>query len=480
VRRTLAILAGLACCLGALAPAAGAQERPRWNTRLLARILTPGYPAMAYVHPNQRIYVGTYVNPQGDSQRSRVFEYEGGALLRSWTVPGQDLSKEHGVQVATSDSRGRLLLLDRSPARALLLDRGTGGFREYATFADLPACPPVGAPQNCSPSTQDLPAVPNYAAWGTDGSLFVTDFEQAVIWRVPRGGGTAQVWLADARLDGGQFGTTGIALAADRRTLVVAQGSSGGVNPGGLLPGGSVNPTTGKIFRVAIGANGNPGQLQQIYESGPAELPDGFAIASSGNLYVPLASANQIAVLGPDGRERERFPAGPDGSNGSGVPFDTPTSARFQGTRLIVANQSFGGTRENQATFDVETREAGLEEFVFGLDRTKPRLTRLSVAPSRFRKGRGRGRGTRFRFRLSERAKVVFRVERRTRRGWSHVGSFTRARRKGRNSLAFSGRFRFRGRARSLRAGRYRLKTRARDAAGNRSRLAARRFRVVR
>ena len=69
----------------------------------------------------------------------------------------------------------------------------------------------------------------NYAAWGPGGELYVTDFQQGVVWRVPPGGGEARVWLADRRLDGQMFGTTGIALAADRRTLMVAQGSSGGV-----------------------------------------------------------------------------------------------------------------------------------------------------------------------------------------------------------------------------------------------------------
>jgi sugar lactone lactonase YvrE len=474
----LFVAAALACCLGALAPAASA--RARFDTRLLAKIQPPGYPGLAYVHPNRRIYVGTYVNTQGDKQRSRIFEFEGGALVRSWVVPGQDLSKEHGVQVATSDSHGRLVVLDRSPARALVLDRGTGRFTQYATFADLPPCPPVGAQGNCSPNTQDLPAVPNYAAWGPDGSLYVTDFEQAVIWRVPRGGGAAQIWLADARLDGGQFGTTGIALAADHKTLLVAQGSSGGLNPLGLLPGGSLNPTTGKIYKLGIEANGGPGALQQLYESRPADLPDGFAIAHSGNLYVPMAGSNQLAVVGPDGHERERFPAGPDGGNGSSVPFDTPSSARFLSGRLIVANQSFGGTRENQATLDVEALEPGLQEFVYGLDRTSPKLTRLSVSPGRFRKGRGRHRGTHFRFRLSERSKVTFTIEHRTRKGWSYVVSFTRTRKPGRNSLAFSGRFRSGGRARSLARGHYRVTARAIDAAHNRSKLAARRFRVVR
>jgi sugar lactone lactonase YvrE len=476
VRRALLLAGVVLCGLAVLAPSAGA--RARFNTILLARIPTPGYPALAYVHPNHRIYVGTYVNTTGDHQRSRVLEYEGGTPVRSWTVPGQDLSKEHGVQVATSDAKGRLLLLDRNPARALVLDRGTGQFTRYATFADLPDCPPLGG-TNCSPSTTNGPAVPNYAAWGPDGSLYVTDFEQAVIWRVPKGGGTARIWLADARLDGGQFGTTGIVLGPDHKSLYVAQGSSGGLNPGGLLPGVSLNPSTGKIYRIPIQSNGRPGALQKTYESQPADLPDGFAIARSGNLYVPMAGSNQLVEVSPTGHELARFPGDPSGGNGSPVPFDTPSSVRFQANRLIVANQSFTGTRDNQAILDVFAGESGLPEFVYGLDNTPPRITKLSLKPNRFRRGRGRHHGTHIRFRLSERSRVLFRIERRTRKGWSHVGDFTKTRRAGRSSIAFSGRFKYRGRTRVLKAGHYRLKVRARDAAGNRSRLAQRRFRVV-
>jgi hypothetical protein len=105
------------------------------------------------VHPTRCIYEGTYVNPQGDSQRSRVFEYEGGARRA-----GGHERRE-----------GALVLLDRNPARALLLNRGTGNFARYATFADLPNCPPLGG-QNCSPSTTDGPPVPNYAARGPDAA----------------------------------------------------------------------------------------------------------------------------------------------------------------------------------------------------------------------------------------------------------------------------------------------------------------------
>jgi sugar lactone lactonase YvrE len=462
VRRAALIALALLASVLATAPAAGAQ-RARFDTRLVALIPPPGFPAMAYVHPNGRVYVGTYVNPSGDGSRSRVFEYEpSGTLLRSWTVPGQELSKDHGVQVATSDSQGRLVLLDRTPARALLLDRRTGTFTQYASFANLAPCLPLQTGTDCSPTLEDRDPMANYAVWGPDGSLYVSDYLQGVVWRVPPGGGEARVWLSDRRLDGGEFGTTGLALAADRRTLLIGQGSSAGL--------GEPNPTTGKIYTAEIQPDGSPGGLRLLWESGPADLPDGFAIARSGKLYVPLAGvANQIAVVAPDGRELERFPnSAGDGSNGSPVPFDTPSSARFLGTRLIVANQSFTGSREHQAVLDVETGETGLPELIPGLDLVPPALSRVSLSRGRVRIG-GRER---VRFRVSERSALRFRVERRAAGRWSEAKSFTRKRNAGRGSVTFS--------TRGLRAGRHRVVVRAQDAARNRSPRISRRFQIVR
>jgi sugar lactone lactonase YvrE len=301
----------------------------------------------------------------------------------------------------------------------------------------------------------------NYAVWGPDGSLYVSDYLQAVVWRVPPGGGAAGIWLSDRRLDGGEFGTTGLALAADRRTLLIAQGSSAGL--------GEPNPTTGKIYATEIQPDGSPGGLRLLWESGPTDLPDGFAIAQSGKLYVPLAGgANQIAVVSPEGQELERFPTSPDGSNGSPVPFDTPSSVRFLGTRMMVANQSFTGNREHQALLDVEAGEPGLPELIPGLDRDPPRLSRVSLSRKRVRAG-GRER---VRFTVSETSTVTFRVERRTAGRWSTAKSFTRNRRAGRGSVTF--------RTRGLRAGRFRVVVRAQDASRNRSARAVRRFRVTR
>jgi sugar lactone lactonase YvrE len=324
----------------AAAPVPAAHARARWDTQVLALIPRPGFPANAYPAPDGHVYEGTYDNPQGDTLASRVLEYDPDrrALLRSWTVTGQKLSGAHGVQVATSDAAGRLVLLDKSPPRVLLLDRASGEQTTYATF---------------EPGT-----VPNHAAWGPDGSLYVTDYEHAVLWRVPPRGGTPQAWLRDARLDGGPFGTTGIVLAADRATLLVGQQSQSG--------GAAGNPATGRLWSIPIAADGKPGPMRQLWESRPLDGPDAFGIARSGNVYVALLVANQIAVIGPDGAERERFPAAPaSGENGSAVPFDNPSSARFLGTRLMVANQSFlAADASHQAILDVETGEPGLPEYI--------------------------------------------------------------------------------------------------------------------
>jgi sugar lactone lactonase YvrE len=350
----LLALAGLGLVLSS-AVAHQASQRERWDTRLFARIPSPGFPARAYVAPNRRVYEGTYDNPSGDSVPSRVFEYTArGALLRSWTIKGQRLSSPHGVQVATSDARGRLVLLDKTPARILLLNPRTGRQRTYAKFKDLPACKAT----ECSPNLLDDPPTANYAAWGPDGSLYVTDYLEAVIWRVPPGGGNARVWLADNRLDGTEFGATGIVLGADRRTLYVGMQSEGGLGAG--------DPTTGRIWTIPIKRNGKPGGLHQLWESEPIDGPDGFGISRSGRIYITLTVANQIAVISSQGEELERFPASSGGgANGSPIPFDNPSSAWFAGRRLMVANQSFiAGDPTHMAILDVFTGERGLRELI--------------------------------------------------------------------------------------------------------------------
>jgi hypothetical protein len=354
-RRLAAALAGLVALL-LVAASAGASTRGQ--VTVLAPVPSPGFPALPHVIGDQ-IYEGTYSNPLGDQLASRVYRYSiSGQLERTYVVTGQDLSQPHGVQVAANDAAGRLLLLDKSSGRILRLDPQTGAQTLYSRVPDLGLCSiaPAGAP--CSPALLDQLPMPDYAAWGPDGSLYVTDYQQAVIWRIPPGGGNATIWLADRRLDGGPFGTACITLLGDHRTLLFDQASNAGL--------GSTSPATGKLYEVAIGAGGKPGPLRQIWESSSADAPDGCAVTTAGHIFVALVGVpNQIVELDLTGQELARFGQAITGANGSSVPFDSPSGLAFDGTQLIVANQSyFAGDAANQVLLSLQTGEAGQPTYV--------------------------------------------------------------------------------------------------------------------
>jgi sugar lactone lactonase YvrE len=324
--------------LAALLPGqVSAADRPKWDTRVFASVPSPGFPAYVLAHPNGRVYAGTYTNPLGDTMRSRVFEWTaGGTLLRSWTVPGQDLTAARGVQVATSDAGGRLVLLEKSTRSVLTLNIKTGHFKRQATL-------PPGS-------------MPNYATWGPNGALFVSDYAQPVIWRIPAGGGAPQVWFRSPALAGLEFGTTGLVYQPRQNAFLIAQQTT--TNP--------LDLGRGKLYRLPVTGDGGPGTLSTLWTSLPLELPDGFGVARSGRIYVALLGSNQIVVLSPTGTQVERFPSVPLlGSNGSPVPFDAPSNATFLGTRILIANQSaVFGDRSHQVILDVEVGEPGAARYL--------------------------------------------------------------------------------------------------------------------
>jgi hypothetical protein len=324
----------------ALVPgAADSATRARWSTRVFSSVPNPGFPAYVYVHPNGRVYAGSYTNPNGDKIRSRVFEWTAqGTLLRSWTVPGQNLNADHGVQVATSDARGRLVLLEKSTASVLTLNVKTGRFKRQAKLPDLPSV--KGHP------------IPNYATWGPGGALFVSDYGQAVIWRIPPKGGAPKAWFSSPALEGAlEFGTTGIVYRPGSRDLLISQQTVDGLS--------------GKLYRLPITAAGKPGSISTLWRSRIGALPDGFGVARSGKIYIANLLINQIVVLSPTGKELDRFPKTISGANGTKIPFDGPSNATFLGTRILVANQSpLLGTAGHLAILDVEVGEPGAAAFI--------------------------------------------------------------------------------------------------------------------
>jgi hypothetical protein len=306
-----------------------------WTTTVFAEVPDPGFPAYVFVHRNGRVYAGTYQDPNGAGVPSRVFEWTaGGELLRSWAVPGQDLAAEHGVQVANQTRHGRLVVLETSTSTVRTLDVRTGRWR---TIATLPG------------------ATPNYATWGPGGALYVTDYAQGVLWKVSSRG-KARPWFRSTALDGmAGFGTTGIVFRKHSRDLLITQQTS------------PDTPTQGHLYRLPIQKGGRPGTLQTLWTSQAGDLPDGFGIGRSGHVYVALAGLPaQLVELSATGAELDRFPDTPlSGDNGSQLPFDTPCSATFLGTRVLVANQSaVAGDATHQAILAADVGETGLAPYL--------------------------------------------------------------------------------------------------------------------
>ncbi|MCX6395673.1 MAG: hypothetical protein NTV23_04250 [Propionibacteriales bacterium] len=360
LRKLVAVAASavLGVTLVSMAPdSATSATRAKWNTRVFSRVPFPGTPAYVFVHSNGRVYAANYA-ATGSKSRSRVFEWTaGGTLLRSWTVPGQDLAHSPGVQVANQDARGRLVLLEKSTAGVLTLDTRTGRFQRQATLPDLPLCSTNVRP--CSPNATDEKPIPNYATWGADGALYVSDYGQAVIWRIPARGGVPKVWFSSSALDSSLgFGTTGLVYQASTRSFLIAQQTVAD-----LL----ANPTSGRLYRLGVASTGRPGALRTLWTSKPTDLPDGFGIGRSGRIYIAnVGLTNQLVVLSPTGKELERFPkSAGSGRNGSPVPFDGPSNATFLGTRVLVANQSpIAGDRTHHVILDVEVGERGVPNRV--------------------------------------------------------------------------------------------------------------------
>src|SRR5690348_77571 len=164
----------IAVCGLLLLPAA-ASARAKWDISVLAHVPPPGYPALSLVAPDRTIYVGTFTNASGNaSGPAHLYAYSpAGLMLRDWTIQGEKPDGNNGIQVAARDASGDLYLLDQQPPRVLRFDPHTGAQSTYATFSDVPSCPPgqAGA-RNCSDTVMDNPPEPDYAAWGTDGSMY--------------------------------------------------------------------------------------------------------------------------------------------------------------------------------------------------------------------------------------------------------------------------------------------------------------------
>ena len=352
LRRTwTVVLSALAICIVGV-PEAVAEPAPApeplgyGQTRDIAVVPLPGQPEGMAVDPaDGSIWSGS----NRPYSAADVWHWDAdGHLLETYSLMDHEPA-EHGVNGITLDGDGRVYALDYSGARAVRIDPATGMQSVYATFANLPACSAAaGAP--CEPSPIDRPAWPNWATFAPDGTMYVSDLNQATIWKVPAGGGAAEIWYQNQdfasiySVNGMQFD------AAGRLNFVVTASLVPRVESFGR----------GVVYRLPVTADGTPGALETVAVIAQG---DGLAIGTSGRIYLPISNPfiNSIQVVDPNnGSMVAELPTLVDRVARS-IPYSTPASVAFRGTSLMVSNHGLLAIDPRQwALFELGVGETGL------------------------------------------------------------------------------------------------------------------------
>jgi hypothetical protein len=295
------------------------------DARVVAAIpAQPGFPEdVAVLGDRAYVTVPAAFNNAG-APPSRIYEIDmlGGRILRDIVLEGQDPSQQHGLGGLRFDGDGRLYAL-AVPGGVVRVTLGAQVTQTvYATFPTLQPCAWLESPTTqCTPMPFPTAPLPNDPAFGPDGSLYVTDSMQAVIFRVPPGGGEAQVWFQvpgfeSLTPEGVSIGPNGIAVTPDRKSIVFAVSLAG--------------ENAGTIFKLPLVDHPTQADLRVLHKYVPGEDPDDMAFAASGRLYVALGLANAISVLAPDGTEVKRYQGvQATARDGSVVPIDAPAQPAF-------------------------------------------------------------------------------------------------------------------------------------------------------
>jgi sugar lactone lactonase YvrE len=331
-----ALVLAVAASISMVAPG-GAAPQSIGDTRLFTRVESPGMPeGIAVDHQGRHVYVGTNApaagNPGAPPSKLFVYATATGEKVTEFEIEGQRLDETHGIVGLAPGKKDVVFVADRAPARVLRVDFA-GDAPTQETYAELPDLAPcVTGAQPCSNTSSDLPPYPDGIAFDHDGNLYVSDFQQATIFKVPPGGGDASVWFTDQLLES-PFGPNGIAIDSTKDTLYFA------------VTGAAMPPLTtrGAIFTLPVEDEVDAGDLGTFFEYlDPAAGPDGIAFGKSGNLYVALAGANAISVLSADGRELTRFPGAVQNQQQE-MPYDMPASIVFndRNRSILVTNHTY-------------------------------------------------------------------------------------------------------------------------------------------
>jgi sugar lactone lactonase YvrE len=153
----------------------------------------------------------------------------------------------------------------------------------------------------------DPAGAPNGLAFDKRGNLYVADSLLGVVWRIPRGGGTAERWVDDAALkpDPSKFGFGANGVAVRRHAVYVS------------------NTDQALIARIPIKPNGHAGAVSVFAADAALANADGIAFDLRGNLYVACSvTSNRLVRISRNGNRVTVLATAEDG-------LDYPASVAF-------------------------------------------------------------------------------------------------------------------------------------------------------
>lgn len=312
---------------GGVSPASGDEARPALGeTRVFTRVPSPGAGG-GLVVDGDTVWTATlgFMHPEVDRWPVWAFDRRTGRekVDQTFTVhrAGPAVMALRGT---ARDAQGRLYLVDMNGRVLRTTVPGSGERRAVEVYATFPTygngaayVPWAGV------------SMPFDITFDAAGNAYIADLNFPVIWRVPPGGGEAELWFVDPRLQGaGNLGTAAARLAPNGRDLYFSV----------CLSSSPHHPTEGVIYRIPIDTP-TASEMAEVFRS-PNSCPTTLAFGASGKLYASLMLANQVLVLDRDGTEERRFPS-KEANARQEIPYEQPGYLALDSDGwLLVSNEA--------------------------------------------------------------------------------------------------------------------------------------------
>jgi streptogramin lyase len=285
------------------------------NAVALLAPVTAGAPGAVTTTPDGRVHAATGAPQDGAKGASMLLSFDAsGALQANVGVPGQPVDRTMGITALSTAPDGTLLATDAATDRVLVYDPRLAKWSVRAELPDLPPCL-VPVRSDCQPGLVDTAPLPRGAVVDSDGTAFVADAGQGIVFRL-RAGKAPEVWFSSAEVMG-ETGLGGLDLDGDGNLVAAVTQVADPLGQG----------SAGTVITIERQDDGSAGAFTVLAAFQRGEHPVDVAVGASGNTYVAVSGEAALVVLDADGREQLRI---------TDPALGLPTAVHLESGRLLL------------------------------------------------------------------------------------------------------------------------------------------------